>query len=391
MIDKVRSLWRFLDPRAFKARIDLSEGSVKGQRLPILTAIAGPGAGSQIRLGTYEMGALSVQGWTIHRAQLDEPPKQPFYTEVRSRVVTTGGRVRMGFCPTAAHMGVDGIALDYVWRLVDDGLIGLIHAPLCVESVTPARGLIRVPTMSKADIEAFAREIPARDRSMRLGLARYPHQEGAYFDAYSTALVRDLGIPAGNLGIGIDHGSKPGRQRASLVVVTGRGMNAKIHVLRHYRSVGRSDDAADAAGILEMLRATGHTIDDVDFWVGDRAHGGDRNGGKKSNSRLRRAIAQAVGIDVSQRNWFRRLPQPLQRLYPPYKTEGSVWDDAEVLHRAMVRAGFTLDPSCAEGEDSLSQDFLAWQGSSTDPHKDGIDSVRYVAVPMTSFDWRRPT
>lgn len=389
MVDQLRTLWRFLDPRWFRSRLDLSEGSVRGQRFPVLTAVTGTGEGSQIRIGTYEMGALSVQGWTIHRAQLDEPPPQGMYTEVRSRVISTGGRVRIGFCPTSAHMGTKGTDLDYIWKLVDSGDVGLVRAPLTVESVTPCEGMIRAPLMTREAIEAFAREIPARDRAMRLGLSRYPFQEGMYFDAWSNELVRDLGVPPGwSLGVGIDHGSKPGRQRASLIAVRGTGTNAQVHVLRHYRSQGRSDDAADAAGIMAMLRDTGHELADVDFWIGDRAHGGDRNGGKKSNYRLMRALARAVEVDDSRKDWRNRLPAPLRRMWTPTKYDGSVWDDVEVLHRLMVRKAFTIDPSCA-GDDSLAGDFVAWGGNYTDPHKDGIDSVRYAAVPMIAEGWRR--
>ena len=389
MTDYVRTLWQFLDPRDFKARLDLSEGSVKGQRMPILTSIRGPRAGSQVRIGTYEMGALSVQGWTIHRGGLDEPPDQLYYTEVRSRVLTTGGRIRIGFCPTSAHIGQRGTNLDYVWKLVDSGEIRLIHAPLTVENVTPCEGLIRAPLMTAEDIEAFSREIPARDRAMRMGLSRHPDQEGRFFDAWSNELIVDRGVPPGfSLGVGIDHGSSPGRQRATLVATMGTGARAQVHGLRHYRSQGRSDDDADAAGILRMITETGHDVSDVDFWCGDRAHGGDHLGGKKSNYRLMRAIARQIGVDDSLKDWRNKLPAPLRRMWTPTKYDGSVWDDVEVLHRLMVGKRLTLDPSCG-GDDSLAGDFSGWGGKYTDPKKDGIDSLRYAGVPMIADGWRR--
>ncbi len=396
MADQLRTLWRFLDPRWFRARVDLSEGQVRGQRLPILTAVAGPGKDSQIRIGTYEMGALAIQGWTIHRSQLDEPPPQPFYTECRSRVITTGGRVRLGFCPTASNAaeirpGAKQGKIDYLWELVDAGEVHLVHAPLTEESVTPCEGLIRAPYMTRSAIDAFAREIPARDRDMRLGLVRLPQSQGAYFDSWGRHLVRDIGVPGGwFLGIGVDHGSKPGRQRASLVMVRGNETWGQVHVLRHYRSDGRSDDDADGAGVLRMLEETGHTLDDVDFWCGDRAHGGDKKGGIKSNWRLRRAIARQVGIDDSHARWTKKLPLPMQRMWTPYKYENSQWDGCEVLHRLMVREQFTIDPSCG-GDDSLAGDFALWNGRMTCEHKDGVDSVRYAAIPMLDSRWHRVT
>lgn len=387
MVDRCRSLWSYMDPRWFRPRIDLSEGAVKGQRSTILTAVSGPGAGSQIRLCTFEMGSLAIQGWTIHRWLLDEPPKQAFYTECRSRILTTGGALRMGFCPTLAHVGQTGHDLDWVWSMVDSGAIGLVHAPLSVENVTPATGRIRVPLISRRDLAAFSSEIPARDRAMRLGMSRYPESEGSYFGSWSRDLIRERQLPAGwYLGIGIDHGSKPGRQRVTLIAVSGRGQDAQVHVLRHYMSEGRGDDNTTARAILDMLASTGHSLDDVDFWVGDRAHAGDRAGGKASNARLQRAIAQAIGINLEGKEWRKKLPKPLFRMWVPYKYEGSVWDGMEILHQLQVRRTITIDPSCTP----LIEDIENWRGSYSDPHKDGLDSLRYIVVPMIAIDWHRP-
>lgn len=386
MVDRLRGLWSFLDPRWFRSRLDLSEGSVRGQRTAILHAASGPGAGSQIRLCTFEMGALAIQGWTIHRFLLDEPPRQAFYTEARSRIVTTGGALRMGFCPTLAHVGQSGHDLDWVWTLVDTGAIGLVHAPLTVESVTPCEGMIRVPYITSCDLASFIAEIPPRDRAMRLGLSRYPETAGSYFGSWGHHLILEKQVGGWDLGIGIDHGSKPGRQRVSLIAVGGRAPERTVHVLRHYQSDGRGDENSTARAILAMLEETGHALDDVDYWVGDRAHAGDRQGGKMSNARLQRALARAVGIDTDAKDWRRKLPLPLQRIWPPHKYEGSVWDGVEVLHQLMVREAFTLDPSCTP----LDEDLKEWRGSYIDAHKDGIDSARYPAIPMIAADWHRP-
>ena len=77
--------------------------------------------------------------------------------------------------------------VDVQIKLADSGEIRLIHSPLTVENVTPCEGMIRAPLMTAEAIDAFAREIPARDRSMRLGLSRHPDQEGRFFDAWSVS------------------------------------------------------------------------------------------------------------------------------------------------------------------------------------------------------------
>ena len=64
----------------------------------------------------------------------------------------------------------------------------------------------------------------------------------------------------------------------------------------------------------------------------------------------------------------------------PRKYDRSVWEGSEILHRLMVGDAprLTVAAECGDLNDDLSN----WQGSLSDPHKDGIDALRYIVVPM---------
>jgi hypothetical protein len=135
-----------------------------------------------------------------------------------------------------------------------------------------------------------------------------------------------------------------------------------------------------------MLTRNGLALGDVDLWVGDRAHGGDSRGGRKSNERLKRAIALQTGIDVQRRGWGERLPKALRRMYTPIKYDRSVWEGCEILHRLMVGDDpkLRVSPRCGP----LNEDLSLWQGGQKDPHKDGIDAFRYISVAMCEGERR---
>jgi hypothetical protein len=117
-----------------------------------------------------------------------------------------------------------------------------------------------------------------------------------------------------------------------------------------------------------MSSAHGFRLEDVDQWVGDRAHHGDRRGGKKSNTRLKASIAEVLGHDTRVRGWTDKLPKPLRFMKTPRKFSQSVWEGS-------------VDPSCHGLIESLNE----WNGSTspTDPWKHAIDALRYIAVPMS--------
>jgi hypothetical protein len=160
-----------------------------------------------------------------------------------------------------------------------------------------------------------------------------------------------------------------------------------------YTGDGRTESEEDASGIIEMLRRNRLRIQDVDQWVGDRAHGGFSGGGKKSNFRLMQAIAEALGINTTQRGWMEKLPKtdsgqrcPLLSIKTPYKRDKSVYEGADIIHRLMVKSDPATDGhdyyTVARRCEQLDSDHREWRGGKNEPAKDGCDAERYIVVPM---------
>jgi hypothetical protein len=375
----------------FGDRIRLEGGSIKGQRVKKYDVTGGPGRGGRLILGTFK--AKNLAG---HRADViitDEPAPEGVFAELWTRLFARDGRMYQTFTPTL------GTAEDltYLWKMVDDPALpwaGQIQTELTLAAVTPlpppGSAAPAIPWMTQAEIDRMTEGIPAIERDMRLGRSRIPLANCAYFSAWGPHLQvtpeqlrpppHGAGPPPGTrIGIGIDHGSKPGAQRAVLVAVGGRLLQAQAWVLDEYQGDGRTEVEADGRGIVEMLRRQGLTLDAVDLWLGDRAHGGYAGGrGGKDNTRLTAAIAQAVGIDTAGRDWMMRLPRPLRRMTVPAKSDKSVWVGCEIMHRMMAGRRLLVSTGCQ----ALASDLSLWQGGRTDPHKDGIDALRYIVTAM---------
>jgi len=362
----------------FKPGVRFEGGSVRGQRLPEYDIIGGPGKGGKLILGIFM--AKNLAGPRAEVIISDEPLPEGVHNELWPRLLGRGGRMYVSFTPTlgTAHN------LEYLWKLVDNpkiDYIGEIQTPLTMDAVTLRGGLCDYSWMTPYEIEQLEAGLSDREVDMRMGRSRTARLDAAYFSAWGPHLRQDWPVPGNTpIGVSLDHGSKPGAQRASLVAVSGTGFAAHAHVLDHYMSDGRTRTLEDARSILQMLDRNGIELREVDVWVGDRAHHGDKRGGRKSNARLRSAIGELLGLNTSSTGWMEKIPAPLRDIHTPRKYDGSVDEGVEILHRLMVDGRFTVStrPEC----NPLDDDFTKWQYSFGDPHKDGIDSVRYTVVPM---------
>lgn len=371
-------MWQGRARSWFKDGVRFEGGTMRGQRLHIYTLVAGPGKGSELRLGTFR--AENLAGPRADVVIGDEPLPKDVHDELWPRLFGRGGRMYIGFTPTLGTSHKVG----YAWDLVDDEQktwAGEINTPLTLDAVTPRGGLVELPWVTPEEIDQFEQGVSAIQADMRMGRSRVPRMDTSYFSAWGPHLLDEAPAPPRvPVGIGIDHGSRPGAQRATLVAVTRGALGGEVWVLDHYMGNGRTESEEDAQGILEMLSRHGMSIEHVDKWVGDRAHHGDWRGGKKSNERLKAALAQAVGLNVERQGWQEKLPAPLRYMRTPRKYDRSVWEGVEILHRLMVgrRPRLHVHPRCRP----LIEDIESWRGGLTDPHKDGIDSLRYITVPL---------
>ncbi len=374
-------LWETVDKRWFKPKLRFEGGGMRGQRLQIFDILDGPGKGGQLRCGTFNAGAANLAGPRADLVVSDEPLPEKIYNELWPRLFGRRGRIVIGFTPT---LGTSE-DIKYLWDKVDDPALpwfGEIQVPLTLEAVTLHGGLVPYSWSTQEEIDRFEAGLSRLERDMRMGRTRTPATGELYFSAFGPHLIGPCNVPRGTrIGIGIDHGSKPGAQRAILVAVEGLGIDARAWVLDEYKGDGRTEIEADAAGVVAMLARHRMTIQDVDAWIGDRAHGGYGGvNGKKSNEMLKSALAKSTGLDINRTGWHEKLPTPLRYMWQPRKHDSSHWEGFDIIHRMTVGDSprLTLSPACAH----LRADFENWKGSSRDPHKDGLDALRYILIDM---------
>ena len=380
----LKYFWSGVDKRWFREALRFEGGTIKGQRLAIFDVVGGPGAGGELRVGTFD--AENLAGPRADVVISDEPMPEKVHNELWPRMFGRAGRMYEGFTPTlgTAHK------VEYLWELLDDPTktwAGAIQTELTLDAVTPLGGFAPIPWMTQAEILEGEQGLSAIEADMRMGRSRTPRRKTAYFSGWGPHLVGECRpTPGALVGIGIDHGSKPGAQRAVLTAVAGSGLQGHVWVMDEYRGEGRTESEEDAAGILAMLDRAGLRLEDVDLWIGDRAHHGDRRGGQKSNERLMQAIAKGVGADVGRRGWSDRLPVALRRMCTPRKYDRSMWEGMEIVHRLTVSKPprITFSPRCKWLPESMER----WEGSTTDPLKDGLDALRYTVVPLIEGERR---
>lgn len=371
----------------FKEGLELSAGEIKGQRTKIYDLDV-PGVGLvQLRCGTFK--ARNLAGPRSSLLLTNEPVPPPSWDELITRLLGRNGRAVMDFTPTmgTAHM------MDHIWELVDDpavDYVGEVRIPLTVENVTPRGGLVEVPWISEVEIRQTERLITPDQREMRMGRSRKPVRQDVYFDRWSYERhVAAYTDPPGDclLGVGVDHGSKPGAQRGVLVAVQGQLPFARVWVLDEYKPHGSSNMKGDAKGLTDMLHRQGYTWASVDFIQGDRAHDPGKYtgmGGRKSNDHLKREIARLLGIDTNRSRWSHKLPPCFRNMNTPTKFRDSDYEGMQVIHGWMVEdpPQLLVSPVCKH----LIRDISTWQGGRREPQKDGLDAFRYAAVSMA-----RPT
>ena len=357
-------------------------GELKGQRTKIFDIARGPGAGGVLRLGIFR--AENLAGPRAEVVISDEPIPEDVYNELWPRLLGRDGRMYMGFTTTSGT----ATKVDYLWEMVDNPempWVGEITAELTMDNVTPRGGLVEIPFMSAREIREFEASLSQVERDMRMGRTRYPRSDLNWYDPWAPSMVQDRPMSdfeEWKVGVGIDHGVKPGSQRAQLWVSKGIEPGAVVHGLDEYAPAGRSGTNEDAAGIVDMLHRNGVNVADVDYWVGDRRHPGDWRAGKKSNMLLRRAVADLAGYSTAGRGWTAKLPAAMQRWGTPRKYDQSVFESAAIVRDMMTEGRFTVSPRMR----ALSEALDNWNGSqkADDPWKHNIDAMHYILVRMTN-------
>ena len=337
--------------------------------------------GSIIRIKTTGQDAIDFAGATIEVVLFDEPPKQPrMYTEALKRLKDLGGVLMMSYTPINAPV-------KYLRELVELGQIEDHWARLTPEQLIPVgctEPLLAGDGTPKdaAWIAATELETPAHE----IPVVVHGEWEMRASDAYFGPVFRkDVHIasftPTGKwrLLLGIDHGHRPGKQCAPLVLARMHRGRPQVYVWDEYiDTTGTADSEGDATGIMAMLARHGwgwHNLDEV---KGDRIHMKGTSS-EKSNARLQEAIADMLDVDT-----FNLMPQIETAKRGEGHGGGSVEAGTRWLYHLMARAGaFHIHPRCVRGIQAIQQ--YVKPKDDEEGSKDWLDGLRY-AVDRMIFD-----
>lgn len=347
------------------------------------------GGWSTIRIKTAKQGSLNLAGATIDGAAFDEIPLEGIYAEVVKRVQARGGWISLGLTPIGAP--VDWLRELAVAKVIED-----LHSPLTPEALIPVGRTLprRLPDGTPCDAEWIAkieRETPAHEVPVRIHGEWEVRSVEAYFAAVfrgsgPTAHVHDR-LPKGDvtLALGIDHGSRPGKQTAILVAVDEqRAGPVSIYVLDQWVDLtGVSTPEEDARGILAMLQRHGLQWRDLKHVHGDRVHL-PGSGRQKSNKDLAVQIAKVLRIPPDALLPQIRTVKRGEGRGAGSKTVGLRW----VYHTMSREGGFGAHPRCARliegfGRYNLTDDDHGWS--------DSMDALRYALDPYIFATHRSAT
>jgi hypothetical protein len=319
--------------------------------------------GSTCTIVTAGQETIELASATLHYIWVDEPALEKHWGELTSRVFHHQGVIGLTFTPINRPV-------EWLKKKCEDGEIADHHFVMSEKNATPMG--LTIPFRSQAAIDRYRNSILAIDRAQRCGAAWEGTTGERVWQAFTEDMIRDE-YPPGEATwcVGIDHGAKAGRQIAVLVGCM-RLPGAKrpsVWVVDEARSDERTGQYDDAKLILAMLRRNDLSVKDIDLWRGDRAHGGDFQGNKKTNRDLKKAIATVLGLSS-----VHKLPEALYQIRTPHKFDGSVSYGTTLVNKLMADERFTIRPDAVTTIDGIRH----WEGAKQDPKKDPCDAMRYA-------------
>ena len=374
----LEKLWEMLpkheiDPDVYFER----GGGLRGTKYPAITFVSGPGAGSVIRLRTYNQGAAAYAGATIHIVVCDEPCPESVYSELAPRLLRHGGWFTILFTPVP-NMPDQG----WLRKLVERGVFSETHITMKPENTQPS-GWAR-PLMDQEKIDKFRASLPAGHAEMRCEAAwevvTTTPMVSAYDDAKHAreftladivATCGKAGLPPARLVVSVDHGLVPGKQRSALIAVAAhpeperRTSTCRVWHIDEVALPDISTPADDARNIRAMLDSHGLDYRDIDEWVGDRSTGQGREQCGKDNAQLRIQLLAQYRLSSNDRS--------VKRIHWPKKGTGSVYTGAHLMNTLYAENRAMVHPRCKEFRAAL----LRFRGDTRDPYKDVWDAHRY--------------
>jgi len=339
--------------------------------------------GGIIRIKTASQG-IGLESGTCGLVVIDEPVNSETLNSCIARTTRGGpngtrGIVAMSLTP------VGNVDISYLKKMIEEDKISVHRAPLNQANTTPIGCR---PLMSQDQIDSMVEAFLPIDREQRVNASLDVAAEGVIFDNFDPSMISSHPVAPGGkyeFCIGIDHGSSPNSQVATLACIDMREpVNPRIYMLDEYVS-GQAPPETHARAIIEMCKRNGLRPEQVQHWTGDGTHHAtrSRDGFKMSNILLMRAFEALLGYPP------RNLPFTIRR---PVKWRHSVYYTASLIHAIMSRKHFFIHPNCKQLIISIKNWTMKRSSSSrsTDPHGHAIDSMRYCVSSCIDRRVSRP-
>jgi hypothetical protein len=298
---------------------------------------------------------ISLSGGTVAWGIIDEIPKQSHWGEFRTRLAALDGMLAMGLTPV-------GRPAEYLRDWVE-GSPDLGSGPM--EDWDVQRVKLTPENVPHRTAESIATQIAAYgpfEFAQRVEAA----WEGITTDAwiaFSEENIFDENDPPQNIeavGLGWDHGEKPGNSVCYLTAWSG----SKLYVLDGYVSKERNTPKVEAKEIQAMLANHGINLHQIDEARGDSNSSGRMGLGFSVNSLLERAFADLLGQT--------RAPFEIK---VPWKGSGSIKARARLLSHSCLDGTFNVSNRCTHLISALRH----WRGESASDLKHHFDGCGYIS------------
>jgi hypothetical protein len=302
-----------------------------------------------------EQTLLALEGARVQWAWVDEPPKEGHFYGLRARLAMDMGPLWITATPI-------GRPVAWLRNLVEGS---------SEESVEPEEGWDvwhvelteeNAPHRTPEDIAAQRSECSPWEFRQRI-LSEW---DGLTADRWVSGFTEgnlfdedDAPTTVENIGIGWDHGERPGKSICYLVAYDGNA----VWVLDEYSNTDRSTPLQEAEAIREMLARWGLDLYGVTEARGDSNSAGRLGMGFSMNDLYMRAFAELVGSS--------RAPFQIQ---VPYKKRGSVSARVRLVSNACVDGRLRVNRKCAR----LIHTLRHWRGANDDL-KDPFDAMGYIS------------
>ena len=299
--------------------------------------------------GSQEMIALA--GASISWGIVDELPKIGHFSEFRSRLAANSGPLVMSFTPIGrpALWLRDLVSGDEQGNAPRENF-DVHKIELSVENCPH-----RDPQSVLDQINSYGPwEYDQRVKGAWQGVSNERWIAGFGEDNVFSEAPKNIEC----LGLGWDHGERPGASVCYLVGYDG----STVWVLAEYQNEERNTPLMEAKAITEMLGAWGISLNQIEHAYGDSNSAGRLGLGFSVNELLERAFADILN-----------QARPPFQIRVPYKGAGSVKARARMMNTAAIEGRLKVNENCK----ALINTLRHWRGGNDDL-KHCFDACGYI-------------